>query len=65
MSIFNIKDMELIHRMADLPANPAGICSLAAAIRATEDPTAESSYFAYPGSATNGDVLIFDTLNVV
>ena len=65
MSIFNIKDMELIHRMAELPANPSGICSLAASVRPDAATAAESNYFAYPGSATNGDVLIFDTGNVV
>ncbi|PVD37848.1 hypothetical protein C0Q70_00450 [Pomacea canaliculata] len=48
--------MKILHTIRETPANPNGLCALSV--------TNESSYLAYPGSNTRGEVQIFDTVNL-
>ncbi|XP_043218708.1 WD repeat domain phosphoinositide-interacting protein 2-like isoform X2 [Amphibalanus amphitrite] len=54
--IHNIRDMKLIHTIRDTPANPRGVCALSV--------NSDLSYLAYPGSATIGELQVFDALNL-
>lgn len=54
--IHNIRDMKLIHTIRDTPANPRGVCALSV--------NSDLSYFAYPGSASIGELQVFDALNL-
>ncbi|CAB3373339.1 Hypothetical predicted protein [Cloeon dipterum] len=53
--VHNIQDMRVLHNIRDTPANPMGLCTLC---------NGESSYLAYPGSSTIGEVQVFDALNL-
>ncbi|CAO1395547.1 unnamed protein product [Diamesa hyperborea] len=54
--IHNIRDMKVVHTIRDTPANTTGLCALAA--------DSDNCYLAYPGSATVGEVQIFDSVNL-
>jgi len=54
--IHNIRDMKVLHTIRDTPPNPRGVCALS--------PHNEHAYLAYPGSATTGEVQIFDTITL-
>lgn len=46
----------MVHTIRDTPVNPHGLCALAA--------DSDNCYLAYPGSATVGEVQIFDAVNL-
>lgn len=46
----------VVHTIRDTPANTTGLCALAA--------DSDNCYLAYPGSATVGEVQIFDSVNL-
>ncbi|XP_068915388.1 WD repeat domain phosphoinositide-interacting protein 2 isoform X3 [Tenebrio molitor] len=50
--IHNIRDMKVLHTIRDTPPNPHGLCALSI--------THDNCLLAYPGSAHNGEVQIFD-----
>lgn len=54
--IHNIRDMKVVHTIRDTPPNPSGLCALAS--------DSDHCYLAYPGSATVGEVQIFDAVNL-
>ncbi|KAJ3607536.1 hypothetical protein NHX12_024587 [Muraenolepis orangiensis] len=54
--IHNIKDMKLLKTLLNTPSNPTGLCALSV--------NHGNSYLAYPGSATNGEVIIYDANNL-
>ncbi|CAG7732629.1 unnamed protein product [Allacma fusca] len=54
--IHNIRDMKILHTIRDTPPNPNGILGLSV--------NADNSYLAYPGSATTGQVQVFDAFNL-
>ncbi|KAL7979272.1 hypothetical protein Chor_015296 [Crotalus horridus] len=54
--IHNIRDMKVLHTIRETPPNPAGLCSLSI--------NNDNCYLAYPGSATIGEVQVFDTINL-
>ncbi|KJE95663.1 WD repeat domain phosphoinositide-interacting protein 2 [Capsaspora owczarzaki ATCC 30864] len=53
--IYDITNMKILHTV-DTAANPRGICALS--------PNSDSNYLAYPASHTDGNVLMFDALNM-
>ncbi|EFX84740.1 hypothetical protein DAPPUDRAFT_99438 [Daphnia pulex] len=55
--IHNIRDMKVLHTIRDTPSNPQGLCALS-------PNSNEHCYLAYPGSATIGEVQIFDAYNL-
>lgn len=55
--IHNIRDMKVLHTIRDTPPNPQGLCALSI--------NTDCCYVAYPGSATIGEVQIFDAINLV
>ncbi|XP_028268414.1 WD repeat domain phosphoinositide-interacting protein 1 [Parambassis ranga] len=57
--IHNIKDMKLLKTLLNTPSNPSGLCALSI--------NHSNSYLAYPGSATIGEIIVYDanTLNTV
>lgn len=54
--IHNIRDMKVVHTIRDTPPNPTGLCALAS--------DSDHCYLAYPGSASVGEVQIFDAVNL-
>lgn len=54
--IHNIKDMKLLKSLLNTPPNPKGLCALSVSL--------SSSYLAYPGSFTAGEVTLYDALNL-
>lgn len=50
--------MKVLHTIRDTPSNPQGLCALS-------PNSNEHCYLAYPGSATIGEVQIFDAYNLV
>lgn len=54
--IHNIRDMKVMHTIRDTPNNPTGLCALSS--------DNENGYIAYPGSNQNGEVLVFDAINL-
>nr|XP_014352683.1 PREDICTED: WD repeat domain phosphoinositide-interacting protein 2 isoform X5 [Latimeria chalumnae] len=54
--IHNIRDMKVLHTIRDTPPNPTGLCALSI--------NNDNCYLAYPGSATIGEVQVFDTINL-
>ncbi|POI31268.1 hypothetical protein CIB84_004981, partial [Bambusicola thoracicus] len=54
--IHNIRDMKVLHTIRETPPNPAGLCALSI--------NNDNCYLAYPGSATIGEVQVFDTINL-
>ncbi|XP_069760843.1 WD repeat domain phosphoinositide-interacting protein 2 isoform X2 [Narcine bancroftii] len=54
--IHNIRDMKVLHTIRETPPNPSGLCALSI--------NNENCYLAYPGSATIGEVQVFDTINL-
>ncbi|XP_065086599.1 WD repeat domain phosphoinositide-interacting protein 2 [Ochlerotatus camptorhynchus] len=54
--IHNIRDMKVVHTIRDTPPNTTGLCALAS--------DSDHCYLAYPGSATVGEVQIFDAVNL-
>ncbi|XP_030885152.1 WD repeat domain phosphoinositide-interacting protein 2 [Leptonychotes weddellii] len=54
--IHNIRDMKVLHTIRETPPNPAGLCALSI--------HNDNGYLAYPGSATIGEVQVFDTMNL-
>ncbi|XP_029692461.1 WD repeat domain phosphoinositide-interacting protein 1 isoform X2 [Takifugu rubripes] len=50
--IHNIKDMKLIKTLLNTPANNSGLFALSI--------NHSNSYLAYPGSATNGEIIVYD-----
>lgn len=54
--IHNIRDMKVVHTIRDTPPNASGLCALAS--------DSDHCYLAYPGSATVGEVQIFDAVNL-
>ncbi|XP_043831824.1 WD repeat domain phosphoinositide-interacting protein 2-like [Dromiciops gliroides] len=54
--IHNIRDMKVLHTIRETPPNPAGLCALSI--------SNDNCYLAYPGSATIGEVQVFDTINL-
>jgi len=54
--IHNIRDMKVMHTIRDTPKNPSGLCALSA--------DNDSGYIAYPGSSQNGEVQVFDVINL-
>ncbi|XP_049416212.1 WD repeat domain phosphoinositide-interacting protein 1 isoform X3 [Epinephelus fuscoguttatus] len=57
--IHNIKDMKLLKTLLNTPINPSGLCALSI--------NHSNSYLAYPGSATIGEIIVYDanSLNTV
>ncbi|XP_020499904.1 WD repeat domain phosphoinositide-interacting protein 1 isoform X1 [Labrus bergylta] len=57
--IHNIKDMKLLKTLLNTPSNPSGLCALSI--------NHSSSYLSYPGSATIGEIIVYDAnhLNTV
>ncbi|KAM4717828.1 WD repeat domain phosphoinositide-interacting protein 1 isoform 2-T2 [Anableps anableps] len=51
--VHNIKDMKLLKTLLNTPSNPSGLCALST--------SQSSSYLAYPGSVTSGDIIVHDT----
>nr|XP_046271510.1 WD repeat domain phosphoinositide-interacting protein 1 isoform X2 [Scatophagus argus] len=51
--IHNIKDMKLLKTLLNTPSNPSGLCALSI--------NYSNSYLAYPGSATIGEIILYDT----
>uniref|UniRef100_A0A8C1YXC2 WD repeat domain, phosphoinositide interacting 2 n=1 Tax=Cyprinus carpio TaxID=7962 RepID=A0A8C1YXC2_CYPCA len=54
--IHNIRDMKVLHTIRETPPNPSGLCTLSI--------SNDNCYLAYPGSATIGEVQVFDTVNL-
>ncbi|XP_029997445.1 WD repeat domain phosphoinositide-interacting protein 1-like isoform X2 [Sphaeramia orbicularis] len=54
--IHNIKDMELLQTLLNTPPNPSGLCALSV--------NHSNSYLAYPGSATIGEIVVYDANNL-
>ncbi|KAE8580011.1 hypothetical protein XENTR_v10024270 [Xenopus tropicalis] len=54
--IHNIRDMKVLHTIRETPPNPSGLCALSI--------NGENCYLAYPGSASIGEVQVFDTVNL-
>ncbi|KAL6095250.1 wipi1 [Pungitius sinensis] len=54
--IHNIKDMKLLKTLLNTPSNPTGLCALSV--------NHSNSYLAYPGSATIGEVTVYDANNL-
>ncbi|XP_077304862.1 WD repeat domain phosphoinositide-interacting protein 2 isoform X1 [Lithobates pipiens] len=54
--IHNIRDMKVLHTIRETPPNPAGLCALSI--------NGDNCYLAYPGSASIGEVQVFDTVNL-
>ncbi|KAJ8363670.1 hypothetical protein SKAU_G00125010 [Synaphobranchus kaupii] len=54
--IHNIKDMKLLKTLLNTPSNPTGLCALSI--------NHSNSYLAYPGSATIGEIIIYDANNL-
>ncbi|KAL0993569.1 hypothetical protein UPYG_G00109880 [Umbra pygmaea] len=54
--IHNIKDMKLLKTLLNTPSNPSGLCALSI--------NHSNSYLAYPGSATIGQIIIYDANNL-
>ncbi|KAM9843712.1 WD repeat domain phosphoinositide-interacting protein 1 isoform 2-T2 [Aulostomus maculatus] len=50
--IHNIKDMKLLKTLLNTPSNLSGLCALSV--------NHSNSYLAYPGSATIGEVIVYD-----
>ncbi|XP_037260761.1 WD repeat domain phosphoinositide-interacting protein 1 isoform X1 [Falco rusticolus] len=50
--IHNIKDMKLLKTIMDTPPNTTGLCTLSI--------NHANSYLAYPGSATSGEIALYD-----
>ncbi|CAG5898534.1 unnamed protein product [Menidia menidia] len=50
--IHNIKDMKLLKTLLNTPPNPSGLCALSI--------SHSNSYLAYPGSATIGEIIVYD-----
>uniref|UniRef100_A0AAQ5ZY81 WD repeat domain, phosphoinositide interacting 1 n=1 Tax=Amphiprion ocellaris TaxID=80972 RepID=A0AAQ5ZY81_AMPOC len=50
--IHNIKDMKLLKTLLNTPTNPSGLCALSV--------NHTNSYLAYPGSATIGEITVYD-----
>ncbi|CAF94874.1 unnamed protein product, partial [Tetraodon nigroviridis] len=50
--IHNIKDMKLIKTLLNTPLNTIGLLALSI--------NHSNSYLAYPGSATNGEIIVYD-----
>uniref|UniRef100_A0A8C4F575 WD repeat domain, phosphoinositide interacting 1 n=1 Tax=Dicentrarchus labrax TaxID=13489 RepID=A0A8C4F575_DICLA len=54
--IHNIKDMKLLKTLLNTPSNPSGLCALST--------NHSNSYLAYPGSATIGEIIVYDANNL-
>nr|XP_057905613.1 WD repeat domain phosphoinositide-interacting protein 1 isoform X2 [Doryrhamphus excisus] len=54
--IHNIKDMKLLKTLLNIPSNPSGLCALST--------NHSNSYLAYPGSATVGEIVLYDANNM-
>uniref|UniRef100_A0A671RPF1 WD repeat domain phosphoinositide-interacting protein 2-like n=1 Tax=Sinocyclocheilus anshuiensis TaxID=1608454 RepID=A0A671RPF1_9TELE len=54
--IHNIRDMKVLHTIRETPPNHSGLCTLSI--------SNDNCYLAYPGSATIGEVQVFDTVNL-
>ncbi|KAA8581752.1 hypothetical protein FQN60_003333 [Etheostoma spectabile] len=54
--IHNIKDMKLLKTLLNTPINPTGLCALSV--------NHSNSYLAYPGSATIGEITVYDANNL-
>lgn len=54
--IHNIKDMKLLKSLLNTPPNPKGLCALSV--------NHSSSYLAYPGSFTSGEITLYDAMNL-
>uniref|UniRef100_A0A3Q0QXU2 WD repeat domain, phosphoinositide interacting 1 n=1 Tax=Amphilophus citrinellus TaxID=61819 RepID=A0A3Q0QXU2_AMPCI len=54
--IHNIKDMKLLKTLLNTPTNPSGLCALSI--------NHGNSYLAYPGSATMGEITVYDANNL-
>ncbi|XP_063760343.1 WD repeat domain phosphoinositide-interacting protein 1 isoform X2 [Eleginops maclovinus] len=54
--IHNIKDMKLLKTLLNTPSNPSGLCALST--------NHSNSYLAYPGSATTGEIIVYDSNNL-
>ncbi|KAM4634826.1 WD repeat domain phosphoinositide-interacting protein 1 isoform 2-T2 [Polymixia lowei] len=54
--IHNIKDMKLLKTLLNTPSNPSGLCALSI--------NHSNSYLAYPGSATIGEIIVYDANNL-
>ncbi|XP_067100761.1 WD repeat domain phosphoinositide-interacting protein 1-like [Osmerus mordax] len=54
--IHNIKDMKLLKTLLNTPSNPTGLCALSV--------NHGNSYLAYPGSATVGEIIVYDANNL-
>ncbi|KAK6312607.1 hypothetical protein J4Q44_G00182710 [Coregonus suidteri] len=54
--VHNIRDMKVLHTIRETPPNPSGLCALSI--------SNDNCYLAYPGSATIGEVQVFDTVNL-
>ncbi|XP_045925093.1 WD repeat domain phosphoinositide-interacting protein 1-like isoform X2 [Micropterus dolomieu] len=54
--IHNIKDMKLLKTLLNTPTNLSGLCALSV--------NHSNSYLAYPGSATIGEITVYDANNL-
>lgn len=54
--IHNIRDMKVMHTIRDTPKNPSGLCALSV--------DNDNGFIAYPGSNQNGEVQVFDAVNL-
>jgi len=55
--IHNIRDMKVMHTIKGMPANTLGLCALSIAN--------DSGLMAYPGSSTDGQLEVYDTISLV
>lgn len=55
--IHNIRDMQVLHIMKEVSANPKGLFALSV--------TNETGFIAYPGSENTGCIEIFDSIRMV
>ncbi|XP_029364758.1 WD repeat domain phosphoinositide-interacting protein 1 isoform X3 [Echeneis naucrates] len=54
--IHNIKDLKLLKTLLNTPSNPSGLFALSV--------NHSSSYLAYPGNATIGEIIVYDANNL-
>jgi len=59
--IYDIANMHQLHTIDQIPPNPRGVCALACQ---RKESVQSNNYLAYPGSATSGEVYIYDVLNL-
>ena len=63
--VYDIKTINLLHQIVDIPTNPQGISTLASChVIGNPEGIGTNSYLAYPSSNTIGEVYIYDTVGL-